>query len=367
MASSNKFRGDYEQLNQIAQTFSQETDAVRQMLQSIQQAKGTLENGDWVGKGADQFYGEMNTAVLPSLSRLVNALDNASRTTQKISRIVKKAEDDSAALFKLVGGGAAGQGGLDGMVAFGPGGSGGSGAGGSGSGTGGSGGSGAGGSGSGAGGSGGSGGSGSGSGSGGSGGTPVSATTRNSLTVTGDAQGFADMANSIIGVQYKVVVDSKGVVSLQKTDVQGPLTPAGQELVNTLQTIMNDPKPTKLEFVNNSPTVIVGQYSTGKIDLADIRQFGNGIGVGENSGGALVHEMTEQYRKQVHGEDYPTAHAAAFVAENRAVGATYGGDTIRQINSTTQEITTKWTYPGGKVVNVVWTLKNNNVTSVTRR
>jgi hypothetical protein len=47
----------------------------------------------------------MNTAVLPSLSRLGSALENASRTTRQISRIIKQAEDESAALFRISGDG----------------------------------------------------------------------------------------------------------------------------------------------------------------------------------------------------------------------------------------------------------------------
>jgi hypothetical protein len=175
------------------------------------------------------------------------------------------------------------------------------------------------------------------------------------------------MANSIIGVQYKVVVDSKGVVALEKTDVQGPLTPAGQELVNTLQTVMNDAKPTTLEFVNGSSTVIVGLYATGQIDLSDIQQFGNGVQQGANSGGALVHEIYEQYRKQVHGESYPVAHTAAIQSENRATGATRGTETVKQINSSTIEVTIPYTYPDGKVINTIMTITNNNVTGVIQK
>jgi len=63
---------------------------------------GVLEGGDWIGKGATAFYNEMNSAVLPAMKKLASALDTASQTTKKISQIVKRAEDDSAALFKAV-------------------------------------------------------------------------------------------------------------------------------------------------------------------------------------------------------------------------------------------------------------------------
>jgi WXG100 family type VII secretion target len=153
--SAPKVRGDYEALAQIAQTFGQAADQSRQTLQNLQSQMNTLQQGDWVGKSADKFYAEMNSAMLPTMKRLVSALERARSVTQQISRVIKQAEDDSAALFKGAASGVA---------------SGGSGAaGGAGSGSGGSSGGATSGSGSGGSGSGGSGGSGQGSSSGGSG------------------------------------------------------------------------------------------------------------------------------------------------------------------------------------------------------
>jgi uncharacterized protein YukE len=60
----------------------------------------TLQGGDWVGQGARAFYAEMNSAVLPSLKRLSKALQSAQRVTQHISREIKAAEDEAAAILK---------------------------------------------------------------------------------------------------------------------------------------------------------------------------------------------------------------------------------------------------------------------------
>src|SRR3972149_6588647 len=94
-------RGDYEELAMIAQTLSRQAESTRQTLGALQKNMNTLQGGDWVSKGADAFYAEMNTAVLPAMKRLVAALNEAASTTTKISRIMKRAEDDAAALFKL--------------------------------------------------------------------------------------------------------------------------------------------------------------------------------------------------------------------------------------------------------------------------
>lgn len=94
-----RVRADYEQLKRIAQAFSQHAEACQQELRRLQSAKEVLERGDWVGRGAKAFYAEMDSAVLPSLSRLAAALRQASQTTSAASAIIQQAEDEAAALF----------------------------------------------------------------------------------------------------------------------------------------------------------------------------------------------------------------------------------------------------------------------------
>ena len=97
---ANLFRGDYDQLAQIAQRFAREHDAAQRMLADVQRQTGVLQSGDWVGQGAQAFYAEMNSAVLPSLKRLAQALQSAQRVTAQISREIKQAEDEAAAVLK---------------------------------------------------------------------------------------------------------------------------------------------------------------------------------------------------------------------------------------------------------------------------
>jgi hypothetical protein len=112
--------------------------------------------------------------------------------------------------------------------------------------------------------------------------------------------------------------------------------------------------------------VLIGSYPQGKIDLDDIERFGFGVGQGITAGSTLVHEIQEQYRKQVFGEAVGTAHAAGVAAEERAAGATRGTETVRRISSTTIEIMVPYTYPDGRIVEVTFTVTSGNVTSVTR-
>lgn len=96
-----RVRADYEQLKRIAQMFAQQSEACNQTLRSLQTSKDTLQRGDWVGRGAKAFYAEMDSAILPSLSRLVAALDQSSRAVATIHDLIWQAEQDAAALFRL--------------------------------------------------------------------------------------------------------------------------------------------------------------------------------------------------------------------------------------------------------------------------
>jgi WXG100 family type VII secretion target len=96
-----KVRSDYQGLRQIASLFGRQADASRQTTSNLKNRMEKLRGGDWVGKGANKFYGEMDSSVLPTITRLVAAMDKASSITDKIAKIMKQAEDDSSACFKL--------------------------------------------------------------------------------------------------------------------------------------------------------------------------------------------------------------------------------------------------------------------------
>lgn len=95
-----KVRGQYTELNQIAQSFGTNADQINGALQRIKAAKNTLAGGDWIGRGATAFYGEMDGQVLPALQRLVNAMKRAQQVTKQIGQVVQQAENDAAAVFK---------------------------------------------------------------------------------------------------------------------------------------------------------------------------------------------------------------------------------------------------------------------------
>ncbi len=87
--SPSKVRADYEQLAEIAEAFGQQAESAQQTLGDLKEIISVLQGGDWVGKGADAFYAEMNSAVLPATARLAAALS----ATRRISRVMKQALD----------------------------------------------------------------------------------------------------------------------------------------------------------------------------------------------------------------------------------------------------------------------------------
>jgi hypothetical protein len=187
------------------------------------------------------------------------------------------------------------------------------------------------------------------------------------LKITGKP---ADVARAMTllnsGMQmFSVSVDNKsGAVSIAPTRVLGPPTPEQQALADRLTTVINDPKDVIMTVSSGSKT-IVGNYATGDFDIADVEA----VGVS-----ALVHEIVEQYQKQVKGQGFGTpttgAHGEAIKAEAEVGGATHGTDKAismtRNADGTVDAvIETPYTYPDGKVKTMVMTLKRSNIVSIT--
>lgn len=94
-------RGNYDELRTISSTFRSNADSINGTNQKLKSAMGTLQSGDWVGKGATAFYQEMNGQVMPAMQRLRNALSEAARVTQEMAQVIKQAESDASACFRL--------------------------------------------------------------------------------------------------------------------------------------------------------------------------------------------------------------------------------------------------------------------------
>lgn len=96
-----KIRCHYDQMQQVVKVFKDQHSALTQMNNKIKSAQETLVSGDWIGKGAKQFYSEMDQKVMPSLKRLANAMDAGATHLSKAHKIMHQAEQDSSKTFKV--------------------------------------------------------------------------------------------------------------------------------------------------------------------------------------------------------------------------------------------------------------------------
>ena len=94
-------RSDYDQLRNVAQSFSQNADTLQNMNHNLQGNVDVLSNGDWIGQGEQAFIKEWNDNVNPTLHRLQRAMAEAARITQQISQVMKEAEDNASKVFHL--------------------------------------------------------------------------------------------------------------------------------------------------------------------------------------------------------------------------------------------------------------------------
>ncbi len=95
-----RIRTDFDSLSQVGRAFDQQAQAATQALQKINQQVDVLRSGDWAGKGAKQFYDDMDNLLLPSLTKLVKALESGQHAMQNVSQIMHNADDELGGLFR---------------------------------------------------------------------------------------------------------------------------------------------------------------------------------------------------------------------------------------------------------------------------
>lgn len=194
---------------------------------------------------------------------------------------------------------------------------------------------------------------------------------RRKLRFTGTAPHLARVMTLLNGglFGYTVSTDAAGNLSIAANQDVGPPSPSQQALYNRLNTIVGDSRQVTIA-VESGGMALGGSYAIGTIDVADLEAFGRGEGL--SAVGALIHEVEEQYRKQVSGQGYATAHAGAMVAETEQSGAIRGAE--RMLSSSTNPdgtvnavVEVPYTYPDGRVVTLTLSISHNNITNVTRQ
>lgn len=95
-------RVSYDELQQAAEQFGNAAESNRRMKQSLLQSVQALQNGGWVGRGADSFFREMNGDIFPALDRLIHALEESRTVTLRAIDIYREAEEDGAHPFGVL-------------------------------------------------------------------------------------------------------------------------------------------------------------------------------------------------------------------------------------------------------------------------
>lgn len=97
--TSDVIQAKYELLEQVAARFAQEAEAGAEMDGRVRQAMAGLQQGGWIGAGADAFFEEMDGRILPAHDRLIHALQESQKVTRQIIAIIQQAEEEAAAPF----------------------------------------------------------------------------------------------------------------------------------------------------------------------------------------------------------------------------------------------------------------------------
>lgn len=93
---------NYEEMQTISKQMASEADAINQFLTNTKNRVEHLHGGNWIGKGSDQFFTEMEGLILPSMGKLVNALHTASNTVTQIMTTYHEAENEAQNTFKSI-------------------------------------------------------------------------------------------------------------------------------------------------------------------------------------------------------------------------------------------------------------------------
>jgi WXG100 family type VII secretion target len=90
---------DYDQMQNIIKMFQSEQQEILNLLKQTDSKVEGLHGSEWVGKGADQFFNEMKSDVLPAVQRLAEALGAAGEAAQKIVEIFNSADEETRGYF----------------------------------------------------------------------------------------------------------------------------------------------------------------------------------------------------------------------------------------------------------------------------
>ncbi len=94
---------NYEEMRGIIQRMKSSQQEVENIYRTTKQKVDALHANQWIGKGSDQFFREMEEKVLPGLRRLAAALGTAAEKAQKICDTIRQADESTKSFFSNLG------------------------------------------------------------------------------------------------------------------------------------------------------------------------------------------------------------------------------------------------------------------------
>ena len=141
---------------------------------------------------------------------------------------------------------------------------------------------------------------------------------------TSDAKDiFLTLVNKILKGYARLNPGADHNFALQYIDTNKKIPVEAMKLCAVLHKIISAGNETVIRFAVSDLDVFIGGFDQESIDLTDVRAFGVNPGkqMGPTAASMLVHELEEQFRKQVHGDEIDEAHGDyAIPAEEEAVG-----------------------------------------------
>ncbi len=91
---------EYQSMQQVADRFAHIASTYDGMYRQMAQTFSLLEQGGWTGKGANQFFHEMNHEVFPAIMRLIQSLHDSQKITLEVMQIFQQAEEEAKSLLE---------------------------------------------------------------------------------------------------------------------------------------------------------------------------------------------------------------------------------------------------------------------------
>ncbi len=96
---ADEIKADYDQLEQIANKFAHQSQEIQQMMQQVRGGMDKLYD-DWIGRGSKAFFSEMRDDIIPAVTRLQQALEEASRVTKEVAQTMQQADEEASSPFR---------------------------------------------------------------------------------------------------------------------------------------------------------------------------------------------------------------------------------------------------------------------------